>query len=65
MSKLTFTDGVSFDTAGQLRIEHRRDGLYVVGDGMLCPVVDAEAGRVLLRELRTERTITKIEEPEE
>jgi hypothetical protein len=32
---------------------------------MLCPVVDAEAGRVLLRELRTERTITKIEELEE
>lgn len=65
MSKLTFTDGVSFDTSGPLRIERRRDGLYVVGDGLLCPVQDAEAGRVLLRELRTERTITKIEEPEE
>lgn len=65
MSKLTFTDGVTFDTSGPLRIEYRSDGLYVVGGGLLCPVQDAEAGRVLLRELRTERTITKIEEPEE
>jgi len=65
MSTIKFRDGMSFDTSGPLRVTRRWDGYYVVGDGMLCPVEDAAAARVLLRELRTERTITKIEETDE
>ena len=38
MSKLIFSDGVKFDTDGLLRVEHRKDGYYVVGEGMLVPV---------------------------
>ena len=32
---LRFTDGEDFDTDGELRIEARRDGLYVLGGGMM------------------------------
>lgn len=39
---LRFSDGVQFDTSGPLRIEYRRDGLYVVGNGMLIPVKDKQ-----------------------
>jgi hypothetical protein len=35
---LRFSDGVQFDTGGELRIERRFDGLYVVGRGMLMPI---------------------------
>jgi hypothetical protein len=40
MSKLRFSDGMEFDTSGELRKEHRSDGWYVVGNGMLIPVRD-------------------------
>jgi len=52
MSTLNFSDGMSFDTAGDLRIERRRDGLYVVGQGMLCPVNSAQEGRELIDSIR-------------
>jgi hypothetical protein len=55
MSKLTFSDGVSFDTRGELRIEHRSDGLYVVGQGMLCPIATRKEGLELIEEIRKER----------
>lgn len=48
MSKLTFTDGMSFDTAGRMRIERRRDGLYVVGEGTLCPIRTRQEGIELI-----------------
>jgi hypothetical protein len=35
---LHFTDGVSIDTSGPLRILLLEDGVYVVGQGMLIPV---------------------------
>ena len=44
MARLTFSDGVSFDTSGPLRVEWRADGYYVVGHGMLCAVDTHEAG---------------------
>lgn len=55
MSKLTFTDGVSFDTAGQLRIERRRDGLYVVGEGTLCPIRTRQEGVELIDSMQKRR----------
>jgi hypothetical protein len=42
--KIHFTDGVSIETAGPLRILHLRDGYYVVGDGNLIPVDDRGEG---------------------
>jgi len=51
MSTLRFTDGMSFDTSGPLRLARRRDGLYVVGNGMLVPVNDAQEGRQLIENI--------------
>ena len=52
MSKLKFTDGVEFDTAGDYHMSHRKDGWYVVGRGMLCPVKDYEDGQKFIAEMR-------------
>lgn len=49
--KLTFTDGMEFDTSGELRIERRKDGLYVVGQGYLCPVDSEEHGKKMIDKL--------------
>jgi hypothetical protein len=35
---LRFGDGVGFNTSGELRMERRYDGWYVVGRGMCMPV---------------------------
>ena len=51
---IRFTDGMSFDTGGPLRIQRRRDGYYVVGQGMLCPVDSPEEGRKLIQQLQGE-----------
>ena len=48
---LRFSDGETFDTDGELRIEARRDGLYVLGGGLMIPVESREEGQQLIREL--------------
>ena len=45
MSTIRFDDGISFDTSGPLRLERRRDGLYVVGRNMMFAVETIEEGR--------------------
>ena len=50
--KLRFTDGMEFDTSGELRVIHRSDGYYVVGEGMLVAVDNREDGERLIEELR-------------
>jgi len=51
---LRFSDGENFDTDGELRIEVRRDGLYVLGGGLMIPVDSRKEGEEVIREL-TER----------
>ena len=41
---MRFSDGMTFDTSGPLRLTRRKDGWYVVGNGMLCPVDSIEEG---------------------
>jgi hypothetical protein len=41
---LRFNDGVEFDTSGELRVERRYDGCYVVGGGMMFAVDTREEG---------------------
>ncbi len=48
---LRFTDGEDFDTDGELRIEARRDGLYVLGGGLMIPVDSRKEGEAIIREL--------------
>ena len=50
MSKLTFTDGESFDLSGPLRLEERYDGWYVLGNNRMIPVSSQDAGRRLIDE---------------
>ena len=49
---LRFTDGMSFDMDGPLRVERRRDGYYVVGEGMMCAVDTALEGYKWISELK-------------
>lgn len=48
---LTFSDGMSFNTEGDFRIEVRSDGLYLVGNGMLIPINNWDEGQELIRKL--------------
>jgi len=50
MSKLTFTDGQTFDLSGPLRLEERFDGWYVLGNNRMIPVASQDAGRRLIDE---------------
>lgn len=57
MSSLRFTDGMSFDMSGPLRITLRSDGMYVIGQGLLVPVRDEQEGRQLIENItKTEGT---------
>jgi len=58
--KLEFTDGVSFDTSGEYRIETRADGQYVVGRGLLIPVVSDREATELLAGLKGKRKPTQL-----
>ena len=42
MAILKFDDGMEFETSGPFRKEHRSDGWYVIGHGMLIPVKTEE-----------------------
>ena len=46
---LRFNDGISFNTEGPYRVEHRSDGYYVVGHGRLCAVDSYEEGQKLIQ----------------
>lgn len=48
---LRFNDGESFDTKGPLRLEHRYDGWYVIGNGMLLPVRDPIQGEETIKRM--------------
>jgi hypothetical protein len=49
--RLRFSDGQTFDTDGELRVEERDDGFYVVGKGLLVPVKDKEEGELYIKEI--------------
>ena len=48
---LTFSDGMSFNTSGPLRLARRSDGWYVIGEGMLIPVEGSEEGMEMISKL--------------
>ena len=49
MSLLTFSDGMTFNLSGPMRVTLRSDGWYVVGGNMLIPVRDKEEGDEFIR----------------
>ena len=50
-----FTDGMKFDLKGPLRVIKRKDGYYVCGEGILCPVDGREDGEALIENLKSNR----------
>jgi len=60
MSKLSFSDGVTFDTSGPLRIVSKFDGLYVVGNGMLAAVDSIQEGQALIAQMTARRMKDKV-----
>lgn len=48
---MIFTDGVEIKTSGPYRIIEEIDGLYVVGDGLLCAVNTRAEGEKMIRDL--------------
>lgn len=54
---IKFSDGVTFNTSGKCRIENRPDGLYIVGNGILCSVDSYEEGYALIKSIQKEESI--------
>lgn len=52
MTKLRFSDGMSFETEAPTHKERRSDGWYVVGNGMLIPVRDEKEADDLISKLK-------------
>jgi hypothetical protein len=48
MSQLKFSDGETFDLSGDLRVELRSDGYYVLGQGMMMAVDTLEQGQKII-----------------
>jgi len=52
---INFSDGISVDTSGELRVLLLDDGYYVVGKGFLIPVADAEEAAATIREMNQQK----------
>ena len=49
---LKFSDGISIDTSGGLRVLTLHDGVYVVDQGVLIPVKDSEEANKIIKDLK-------------
>ena len=52
---LHFSDGVSINTSGPLRILLLDDGFYVVGEGRLIPVDSEEEANKIIKDMKASR----------
>jgi hypothetical protein len=60
---IEFLDGMKFNTNGPLHIEKKKDGLYVVGKGILAAVETEEEGKSLISRIESENE-SKVNEDE-
>ena len=58
MSKFIFSDGITIDSEGTLRIVRKIDGYYVVGRGLSCPVDSIKEGHEVIAMLESTHEIT-------
>ena len=58
MGMLRFSDGVNINTSGPLRVTHLKDGYYVVGEGMCCPVDNYAEGIQLIDDCKKRKAET-------
>jgi hypothetical protein len=59
VTKLKFSDGEEFDTSGELRVETRKDGLYIVGEGFLISVDSREEADAKLRKMKARKRLKR------
>jgi hypothetical protein len=57
MSTLRFSDGMVIHTDGPLRVIRKKDGYYVVGEGMCCPVDSREDGDNFIKSILSKRGV--------
>ena len=57
MSELRFSDGITIDTSGTMRVIRKSDGFYIVGQGMCCPVSSIEEGQRIIARFMVKSTI--------
>lgn len=50
-----YHDGKMIDSSGPLRVVHRGDGYYVVGNGLCCPVDSAADGEKVIEDIKRAR----------
>ena len=50
---MRFSDGMTFDTSGPLRLTRRSDGWYVIGGGWLIPVDSPEEGMEIIAKMKS------------
>lgn len=55
---LRFSDGVDFDTSGELRAEKRHDGWYIVGEGKLFPMDSEEEAYQFLKDNKSKSSLS-------
>ena len=61
MSKLRFSDGITIDTSGTMRVIKKSDGYYIIGQGMCCPVDSIEEGQRIIARFMVSYHRKKIE----
>ena len=53
---LRFSDGITMDTSGKLRLKEEYDGWYVIGEGMMIPVNSIEEGIKYIEQQKAKKT---------
>ena len=53
---LRFSDGITMDTSGELRLKEEYDGWYVLGEGMMIPVNSREEGIEYIEQRKAKKT---------
>ena len=61
MSKLRFSDGITIDRSGTMRVIKKSDGYYIIGQGMCCPVDSIEEGQRIIARFMVNYHRTQIE----
>ncbi len=57
-----FSDRMEIKESGPYRITRETDGLYVVGNGLICPVETQEEAEQMLRELLSQNAPSSIKD---
>ena len=63
MSNLRFNDGMTINTAGELRVIRKSDGYYVVGEGTCTPVDSRQDGQDYIKFIKGDEHQVSTNDP--